>query len=142
MDQLVAPSLEVNIFHLTDALATKDHRKALKNLHRSLAAGEKLQPVFYMIIRQFRLLLQGRAFLEANSNPSPTAFSAKLKLHPFVARNTLSQVKNFNMNELKKAYQSLLDIDVALKTSQIRILADDQQELALAIERFILEFCR
>lgn len=142
IDQLVVPTLEANIFHLTDALAVKNHRKAIGHLHRTLAAGENLRPVFYMIVRQFRLLLQGSAFAEGSSNPSATAFSAKLKLHPFVARNTLAQVKNFKLDELKKAYKRLLDIDTGLKTSQIRVVTDNQDELALAIEKFILNFCR
>lgn len=139
IDDLVVPTIESNIFHLTDALVAKNKNKAIKNLHQSLAAGENLRQVFYMIIRQFRLLLQGLAFLNEVSNPSPSAFSAKLKIHPFVAKNTLAQAKHFNMQELKKAYAALLEIDTGLKTSQIKVWADNQDELALALERFIID---
>jgi len=139
IDAMVTPSVEANIFHLTDALGARDAKRAIACLYKSEAAGEKLQAVFYMIIRQFRLLLQGAAFL-AEGNPSPTVFTAKLKLHPFVAKNTLAQARHFNVEDLKKAYQLLLQIDLDLKTSQIRVYADDQRELALALERFILTF--
>ncbi len=139
IDHLVVPTVEANIFHLTDALGARDSKKAIHCLHRSMAAGEKLQPVFYMIIRQFRLLLQGVAFLKS-ANPSQAAFAARLKLHPFVAKNTLAQAKRFSFEELKLAYQQLLNIDEGLKTSRIKILADDQDELALALEQFILSF--
>ena len=141
IDQLVVPTLEANVFHLTDALGVKDHRKAIHHLHRSLATGDSLRPVFYMIVRQFRLLLQGSGYKNSNPNTSPTAFSAVLKLHPFVARNTLEQLKNFSQPELEKAYAKLLEIDRDLKTSRIRVTTDNQDELALAIERFILNFC-
>ncbi len=142
IDNLVVPSIEANIFHLTDALAVKDGKKAIANLHKSMAAGENLRQVFYMIIRQFRLFLQGVSFLNEAPNPSPTVFSAKLKIHPFVAKNTLAQSRHFNIKELKKAYADLLEIDTGLKTSQIKVWADNQDELALAIEKFIVEFTK
>jgi hypothetical protein len=53
----------------------------------------------------------------------------------------MAQLKNFNECELKGAYQRLLDIDLDLKTSRIRVTTDNQDELALAIERFIVNFC-
>jgi len=141
IDKLVAPTMEANVFHLTDALGLKDSKKAIRHLHRSLSAGDNLRPVFYMIVRQFRLLLQGSGYKNLIPNASPTAFAATLKLHPFVARNIFGQLKNFNQSELEGAYAELLDIDLALKTSRIRVTTDNQDELALAIERFILGFC-
>ena len=141
IDKLVVPTLEANVFHLTDALGIKDRRKAIHHLHRSLVAGENLRQVFYMIVRQFRLLLQGSGYKNSNPNTNSTAFAASLKLHPFVARNTMAQLKNFNKSELKSAYERLLDIDLDLKTSRIRVTTDNQDELALAIERFIVNFC-
>ncbi|MBN2307008.1 DNA polymerase III subunit delta, partial [Candidatus Peregrinibacteria bacterium] len=141
IDKLVVPTLEANVFHLTDALGIKDHRRAIQHLHRSLAAGENLRQVFYMIVRQFRLLLQSSGYKSVNPNANPTAFAAALKLHPFVARNTMAQLKNFSERELKGAYERLLEIDLDLKTSRIRVTTDNQDELALAIERFIVRFC-
>ena len=141
VDKLVVPTLEANVFHLTDALAAKDRCKAIQHLHRSLAAGDNLRQIFFMVVRQFRLLLQGSGYKSLHPNANPTGFAATLKLHPFVARNTMAQLRNFNETELKGAYARLLDIDLDLKTSRIRVTADNQDELALAIERFIIKFC-
>lgn len=141
IDHLVVPTVEANVFHLTDALGAKDHKKAIHNLHKTMAAGENLRQTFYMIVRQFRLLLQVGGYLESYPNTSPNSVATSLKLHPFVARNTVSQLKHFKTDELKAAYQRLLEIDVALKTSKIRVTTDNQDELALAIERFIMKFC-
>jgi DNA polymerase III subunit delta len=141
IDQIVVPTLEANIFHFTDALGTKDHKKAIQNLHRTMAAGENLRQVFYMIVRQFRLLIQASGYVANNPNGNSMAFAATFKLHPFVARNTLGQLKHFKQSELTDAYARLLDIDTGLKTSKIRVTTEDQDELALAIERFILKFC-
>ncbi len=141
IDQLVVPTLEANIFHFTDALGAKDSKRAIHKLHQTMAAGENLRPVFYMIVRQFRLLLQGSGYMANNPNGNSASFASSTKLKPFVAKITLEQVRRFNLGELKKSYSELLDIDTALKTSKIRTTVDDQDELALAIERFILGFC-
>jgi DNA polymerase-3 subunit delta len=141
IDQVVTPTLEANIFSLTDALGAKDHRKAIQDLHRTMAAGEHLRPVFYMVVRQFRLLLQASSYMSNNPNGNYASFASSLKIHPFVARNTLAQLKHFRPAELKDAYGRLLEIDFGMKTSRIRITTEDQDELALAIERFILKFC-
>ncbi len=141
IDHLVVPTIEANVFHLTDALGSKDHRKAVNNLHRTMAAGDNLRQVFYMIVRQFRLFLQVGGYLDNYPSTTPQNIATSLKLHPFVARNTMGQLKHFNTPELKKAYERLLDIDVALKTSRIRITVENQDELAMAIEKFIIKFC-
>ena len=142
IDDLVVPTIEANIFHLTDALGVKDHRKAIINLHQSMAAGENLRQVFYMIVRQFRLFLQVGGYLANYPNTSPANVASSLKLNPFVARNTVSQLKHFKVADLKSAYERLLEIDIGLKTSKIHVTTDNQDELALAIERFILKFCQ
>ncbi|PIZ74574.1 DNA polymerase III subunit delta [Candidatus Peregrinibacteria bacterium CG_4_10_14_0_2_um_filter_43_11] len=141
VDSVVTPTVEANIFHFTDALSTKNHRKAIRSLHRSMVAGENLRQLFYMIVRQFRLLLQVKDYKKQYPTANPTSIASSLKLHPFVARNVLNQISHFDFSELKKAYEKLLEIDTDLKTSRIRITAEDQDELALAIERFILIFC-
>lgn len=142
VEELVTPSLEANIFRLTDSLGAKDQKGAIANLHQSLAAGESLSMVFYMIVRQFRLLLMVSAAAQNERTANPIALAATLKLHPFVAKNTLSQAKRFKLPELKAAYRKLLEIDTALKTGKIQMSTDNQEELALAIEKFMLEFCR
>ena len=141
INHLVIPTLEANIFHFTDALGAKNHKTAIQDLHKIISSGDSLCQVFYMIVRQFRLLLQVGGYTELNPSASSATIASMLKIHPFVAKNTLTQSRHFKISELKKAYQSLLDIDIALKTSTIRITTSNQEELALAIEQFILSFC-
>jgi len=142
IDKLVIPSLEANVFQLTDALGAKDSRKAIRCLHQTVAAGENLRQIFYMIVRQFRLLLLVVAYLSNYPNATSQSLAVSLKMHPFVAKNTMGQARHFKMAELKSAYRKLLDLDLAMKTSKIQTTTDNQDELAMAIEQFILEFCR
>jgi DNA polymerase III delta subunit len=111
-------------------------------VHQTVAAGENLRQVFYMIVRQFRLLLLVNAYLSNYPNATAQSLATSLKMHPFVARNTMGQAKRFKMAELKGAYRKLLDLDLAMKTSKIQTTTDNQDELAMAIEQFILEFCK
>ncbi|MBI5411965.1 DNA polymerase III subunit delta [Candidatus Peregrinibacteria bacterium] len=142
IDLLVAPSLEANIFHLTDALGAKNHKEAIRQLHLSVSAGNNLRQTFYMIVRQFRLFLQIKNYCQAHPKASGAEVAAALHLHPFVVRNTQAQTKHFDNPSLFAAYGKLLDIDHDLKTSRIKVTTENQDELALAIERFILDFCR
>jgi DNA polymerase III subunit delta len=141
IDHIVSPSIEANVFHFTDALGAKDHKKAIANLHRSVAAGENLRQLFYMIVRQFRLLLQVKSYKDQYPATNPASMASSLKIHAFVARTVSSQTGRFDMTELTSAYGRLLELDHDLKTSRIKVTTDDQDELALAIERFILQFC-
>jgi len=141
IEHVVVPTLEANIFHFTDALSAKDHKKAIKNLHRTMAAGENLRQLFFMIVRQFRLLLQVKSYKQQYPASTPMSLASALRLHPFVARSIAGQIAHFKNEELKSAYAHLLEIDIDLKTSRIRVTTDDQDELALAVERFILKFC-
>ena len=141
VDHICIPTMEANIFKLTDGLGEKNHKKAIHHLHQMMAAGEDLRPVFYMVIRQFRLLLRVGDYLKKNPSVSSEAIASALKIHPFVAKNTLAQLRSFDFDELKKAYAELLEIDHRLKTSRIRVTNERQEELALVIEQFVLGFC-
>lgn len=140
IEKLVVPTIEANVFHLTDALALRNQKKAIHSLHKTVAAGENLRQVFYMIVRQFRLFLQIGGYLSNYPSSNPANVASSLKLHPYVAKNTMAQLSHFKLAEIKNAYAKLLEIDVGLKTSGIRVTTDNQDELILAIERFIIEF--
>lgn len=141
IDLLVVPTIEANIFHLTDALGSRDHHRGIQELHRSMGAGVELRQVFYMIVRQFRIFLLIRGALKQRPYSTPAELATQLRLHPFVIRSTQAQAKHFDDQQLVSAYEKLLMIDVGLKTSQIKTTTDNQNELALVIERFIIDFC-
>ncbi len=142
VEALAVPVFQSNIFHFTDALAARNHKGAIRQLHQMGATGESLVPAVYMIARQFRLLLQAQAYFAERAGATPAGLSASLKLHPFVARKLADQIRAFRFEQLKAAHQRLLEIDTDLKTSRIRLTTDNQTELQLALERFVLEFCR
>jgi len=93
-------------------------RDAVRLLMRLLERpGQHPLPIFAMICRQFRLLLQTRELIDDGAVAASIA--PLLGLRPFVAAKMLEQCRNFSMAELEDTYRRLLDIDVAIKSSQI-----------------------
>lgn len=136
---LVTPSLSSSIFKLTDAIAAKDRADALKVFKILCENGEDTMMIFYMIVRHFRILIQVKYLMDQNTDPKSIA--KELKLHPFVTSNTSKQSKNFQAETLKKIYALLLEIDKSFKSGKIKITAEDNRELLLEIERFIIKTC-
>jgi len=94
--------------------------------------------IFFMIVRQFRILISLQDLAKRNLPQSEIA--KQLKLHPFVVQNSIPQARNFSADELKRAYAQLLEIDTGVKTGKLSYSADNPTEFALALEKFIVSF--
>jgi DNA polymerase-3 subunit delta len=113
---LTAEVVPGDIFELVDALAEKNGRTGSALMVKLLEKQEPLA-IFAMIVRQFRLLLMA---CEALDRQGPGVDLAQaLHVHPFVARKVGAQVRRFTMPALEAIYRRLLEVDEAIKTSQI-----------------------
>lgn len=139
IELLVDIQFETSIFRLTDGIGQKNQKVSLDSLHTLIDSGEELHRILYMIMRQFRIITCVKDL--AQQGLSRDKITAKLKEHPFVISNTLSQSKNFSIDQLKRAYKLLIDIDTKLKSGGIKILAGDNREFVLALDRLVLELC-
>ncbi len=135
---LTHPNLHVSVFNLTDAIGTRRIENALADLRDIVNRGENLVQIFFMIVRQFRILLNLKSL--ATRNLSPTEIARQLKLHPFVVQTSLQQLRNFSEKELLAAHAKLLKIDIGVKTGEINYSSTNPTELALALEKFIVSF--
>lgn len=124
-------SAEENLFEFVDALAQKQARRAQRLLHRLLESEEEFA-LWGMVIRQFRLLLQGREILDEGGDASK--ISELLQLHPFVAEKIALQARAFPLKSLEAIYQRLVEIDEAVKTGQF--------PLDLALDMLVMEWCQ
>lgn len=136
---LMNTQLATNIFKLTDGMGQKNRKAALGALHNLIDNGEELHGILYMIMRQFRIITTIKDL--AQQGLSRDQITAKLKVHPFVVSNTMSQVRNFSFEQLKRAYELLIKIDTKLKSGGIKVLAGDNREFVLALDRLVLELC-
>ena len=117
VDLLVKPKIESDIFKTIDAIAQKNKRQALIFLHEHLEKGDNPLYLFSMINYQFRNLLVVKDLIERNR-----PYYAILKtanLHPFVVKKSYEQAGKFSFSELKKIYQKIFQVDLAIKTGKI-----------------------
>ncbi len=140
IESLVVPHGEASIFRFTDAIGARDDHNSLRLMQQSLRAEGNINQLFFMVVRQFRLMLQTKAALEKEPGLSGSALAARLGgINPYAVRSLPSQAARFTVAELKSAYQKLLEIDRALKTGLIKITAERPEEMALLVERFLWE---
>jgi len=135
VELLVKANIDSNIFKTVDALGNNDKREALKLLHRHLAGGDDPFYILSMFIYQFRNLIK-IADLCDNRSAGENEIIRISKLHPFVVKKSLAQIRNFSLGgqawgRLKKIYQKLSDLDTAVKTGRIDIKA--------GLDKFIVE---
>lgn len=113
VQELTTQEQEANIFHMVDAIGMQDAQKAMSYLH-ILAESEELLPIFGMIIRQFRLMLQIRELLALGKNEKEMA--ATLNLNAFVVEKMAAQARRFDLRSLERIYHQLLKIDLDSKS--------------------------
>jgi len=139
IESMASPNLTTTIFKLTDYLGQKNAKAALKTLNTLLESGEDIVKSLFMIVRHFRILIQVRACLDKKLEKG--TITQKIKEHPFVISTAMGQSKNFTAELLAQTYDKLLQIDTNMKSGKIRMLAGDNTELRLALEKMIAELC-
>jgi len=117
VELLVKSKYDPNIFATIDALAARNKNLAYKLMHEHLAQGENEIYILTMFVYQFRNLLQIKSLIDEGI-PSDV-LAKKTGLHPFVIKKSWSQLRNFSQDILKKIYERLLKLDIAIKRGRI-----------------------
>ncbi|HET9110160.1 MAG TPA: DNA polymerase III subunit delta [Ktedonobacterales bacterium] len=115
--ELTIAMSESSIFDLTDALARRDHARALVLLHELLAGGAAPLAIVGLTAAQTRTLIQVKALSERGMRAPQIAQTASLA--PFVVDKSLPLARTFTFAQLEAAHRSLLEVDVALKSSRM-----------------------
>jgi DNA polymerase-3 subunit delta len=114
--QLVSYIQEANIFALVDAVAEGRIELAQRILHRLYDDGVAPTYILVMITRQFRLIAQAR---ELGKGLSRLQIQDRLGLkQSYVVDKTLGQAKLYDFEGVKRAYDKLLETDLAIKTGK------------------------
>ena len=114
--QLVSHVQEANIFALVDAVAEGRTELAQRILHRLYDDGVAPTYILVMITRQFRLIAQAR---DLGKGLSRLQIQDRLGLKSsYSLDKTLSQAKLYDFEGVKRAYDKLLETDLAIKTGK------------------------
>jgi DNA polymerase-3 subunit delta len=114
--QLVTCVQEANIFALVDAVAEGRIELTQRILHRLYDEGVPPTYILTMITRQFRLIAQAR---DLGKGLSRLQIQDKLGLKSsYSLDKTLSQAKLYGLDRVRRAYDKLLEADLAIKTGQ------------------------
>ncbi len=117
ISDLILSNIDDNIFLISEKLANKDNKGALKLIKSQIDSGENSQYLLTMFIRQFRILLQIKSAIEDGVNVNNLA--KYLSLHPFVVKKASNSARLYSLVELKDIYKKLLKLDLASKSSKL-----------------------
>jgi DNA polymerase-3 subunit delta len=104
---------DANIFGFIDALSNKNKSLALELMENEIEAGAVPIYLLYMIVRQFRILMQVKELQVEGA--SSKKIMANLKLHPFVLKKAEMQAHKFELADLKNIFSELVLMDRELK---------------------------
>lgn len=114
---LTPQKIDLDIFKTIDFMAERQKQKAISSIHKHLEKGDSPLYLLSMINFQFRNLLMLKEICQSGENIK--AKIKKLNLHPFVVKKSLGLCQKFTLEELKKIYQKIFQIDLAIKTGNI-----------------------
>ncbi len=117
VEDVASRTREESIFNLVDAVGQGFVEEAIRCVRDLLDEGQSPFYLHYMLTRQIRLILQTKELLAQRAPVSE--IQSRLRLREFVAKKCVSQSKNFSFARLERAYQMLVEVDVALKTSRV-----------------------
>ena len=138
--QLTIPHPKAIIWEFTEKLSQKHLQGSLQTLQALLLAGESIHQIFAMIIREIRIHTQLRSAIDQGIPANDIA--SRTKLHPFIIKKMIPLSKNFSRSQIKIMYEQLFQIDKKIKTGGLAISTDENSELVLAIEKFVIKSCR
>ncbi|MDF2378824.1 MAG: DNA polymerase III subunit delta [Candidatus Gracilibacteria bacterium] len=133
--RLVDMTPEAKIFQALDKIGSESPQYLLKAFDQLVRSGEALPLIFFMIVRQFRLLLQVKSLLDSGSPPA--VIQKRIKLAPFQVSMLTNQARGLSLAVLKKAYRQLAEIDLQIKTGKIPFSNDKTAPFQIKIDQFL-----
>jgi DNA polymerase III subunit delta len=130
VELLVRSNIDSNIFQFIDALGANKKKEALGLLHGHLEKGDDPFYLMTMFVYQFRNMLKVADLVDRGVR-NEYEISKIAKLHPFVVKKSLGQIRNFSFEKLKSIYDKLCDMDSLVKTGKI--------DIRLALDKFVAE---
>lgn len=129
IDRIVAKSLSIKVFDLTDAIMQKDADKAISIADDLKTVKESAFKILYLLSSTFDKMLHSKLMLKEGSTYNEIA--EKTGLRPFLVKKYLDGAKKFSEDYLTDRIIRVAEIDLSIKEGQIPEWT--------ALEQYILE---
>ncbi len=129
IDRIVAKSLSIKVFDLTDAIMLKDADKAISIADDLKTVKESAFKILYLLSSTFDKMLHSKLMLKEGNTYNEIA--EKTGLRPFLVRKYLDGAKKFSEDYLTDRIIRVAEIDLSIKEGQIPEWT--------ALEQYILE---
>ena len=130
VEEICTTHISNQIFEMVAAVAEKKQKRALELYYDLLALKEPPMRILFLLVRQFRLLLEVKELDQ--SGYGRKEIGEKTGLHTFVVGKYQGQAKLFKKKELREILEMAADLEESVKTGR---LTD-----ALATELFIVKY--
>lgn len=124
-------TVERTLFELVDAVAERKGSAALEVMKELLAQGKPPVLLVSMVSRQFIQMLE--AFWLLKEGIPPRELAGVMGVHPFVAKKLMTQLRSYQLSEIEKILEGLLELDLSIKKGKA---SPDQ-----LIVSFLGEYC-
>lgn len=116
VDKVCIKTSEYKVFDLSDAVASHQAAKAAQLMEDLLRSGEQRLMLIALLQRQYRQMLFAKV-LAARRTP-PDAIARALGVPPFVARKLQGMVSREKVEDIRRAYDLLVDTEFEVKSGQ------------------------
>lgn len=110
-------SSEYTVFQMVDAQVAGNNGQTFALLRDLLRAGEDRIMVLAMLLRQYRILYHMRCMLDEKTPQQSQA--QLLGIPPFAVGRTQQQARRFSREQLKQAYDMLLEYEQGIKSGRL-----------------------
>lgn len=129
IDRLVAKSLDVRVFELTDAIMTGNAERAVSLMNDFKTVKESAFKILYLLSGTFDKMLRSRLMLAEGASYNEIAEKTGLK--PFIVKKYIENAKKFKENYLVERIMRVADIDLSIKEGSI--------DEWTALEQYVIE---
>lgn len=130
IDEICTTQITSHIFDMVDAVANKEQKKALDYYYELLALKEPPMRILYLLVRQFRILMEVKE-LDRLGFP-PKELAAKVGIMPFLVNKYRAQAKAFKAKELRKIIEEGVQTEENVKTGKMGDV--------LSVELFLVQY--
>lgn len=130
IEQICTNQIGNHIFDMVDAVAAKEQKKALDYYYDLLALKEPPMRILYLLVRQFRILMEIKELEKLGYGPKEMA--SKVGIMPFLMGKYRAQARTFSEKELRTIVEDGVQTEENVKTGKMNDV--------LSVELYLIQY--